>query len=375
MQNKVIVSVISDLVTDQRVHRAALTLHGSGFEVLVIGRVLKNSLPLPTLPYKIIRFKLWREKGALFYAHYNLKLFFFLLNNPADILLSNDLDTLLPNFLISRFRKIKLVYDSHEYFTEVPELTARPFIQKIWKTLEGFMLPRLKNIYTVNNSIALIYKDLYKINVKVVRNVPVLQKPLSQSKTELRKELELPLDKKIFVLQGSGINIQRGAEEAVQAITTVGNGILLIIGGGDVIPRLISMVQQLNLEHKVIFKNKMPSSELRKYTSASDAGLSLDKDTNLNYRYSLPNKLFDYFHAGIPVIASNLPEVASVINQYNAGIIIQSHQPEEIARCMNEMINDEQQYERLKKNSFTASRVLNWQKEEQTLLSIFSSLE
>ena len=88
--------------------------------------------------------------------------------------MSNDLDTLLPNFFISKMRKTKLIYDSHEYFTEVPELISRPFIQKIWKTLEGFMLPRLKNIYTVNESIASIYKNLYGINPKVIRNVPIL---------------------------------------------------------------------------------------------------------------------------------------------------------------------------------------------------------
>ncbi len=375
MSKRVIISVISDLVTDQRVHRAATTLHEAGYDVLVVAREMKSSLPLPPLPYKTIRFKLWREKGALFYAHYNLKLFFFLINSRANILLSNDLDTLLPNFIISRFRKTKLVYDSHEYFTEVPELISRPFIQKIWKTLESFMLPRLKNIYTVNESIATIYRNQYRVNVKVIRNVPILHEPLIQTKEELRKELSLPLDKKIFILQGAGINIQRGSEEAVEAIASVPNATLLIVGGGDVIPDLKLTVEQLHLEDKVIFKNKMPSSELRRHTAASDVGLSLDKDTNLNYRYSLPNKLFDYLHAGIPVIASNLPEVANVINKYEAGIIISSHQPGEIALCMNDMINNQQLYERLKKNTLIASQELNWQKEQQVLLNIFAEIE
>jgi glycosyltransferase involved in cell wall biosynthesis len=282
---------------------------------------------------------------------------------------------LLPNYLVSKFRKTKLVYDSHEYFTEIPELISRPFVQNIWKRIESWILPRLKNMYTVNESIALIYKNQYRINPKVIRNIPLLSESIMRSKEELRKELNLPLDKKIFILQGSGINIQRGAEEAVQAISLVENGILLIIGGGDVIPELKMTVQKLHSEDKVIFKNKMPSSELRKYTEASDAGLSLDKDTNLNYRYSLPNKLFDYLHAGIPVIASNLPEVSHVINKYDVGMIINSHQPNDIAQCMNQMIDDKEGYERLKKNTLIAARDLNWQKEQLILLDIFASLE
>lgn len=203
MQRKVIISVVSDLVTDQRVHRAAITLHEACYDVLVVGRQLKNSLPLQSQPYQTKRFKLWWETGALFYANYNLKLFFFLLMKRADILLSNDLDTLLPNFLISRFRKTKLVYDSHEYFTEVPELTSRPSIQKVWKKLEGFLLPRIKNMYTVNDSIASIYRKQYQLDVKVIRNVPILYERINEPKEDLRKRLGLPVNKTIFILQGS----------------------------------------------------------------------------------------------------------------------------------------------------------------------------
>ena len=375
MRPQIIISVISDLVTDQRVHRAALTLQENGYDVLLVGRELKNSMPVQPQPYQTLRFKLRWEKGALFYASYNLKLFFFLMNNKAAILLSNDLDTLLANFLIAHFRKTKLVYDSHEYFTEVPELISRPLIQRIWKTIERFIFPKLKNVYTVNESIASIYKNKYCVNVKVIRNVPLLQEPLLQSKQEIRKELKLPLIKKIFILQGSGINIQRGAEEAVEAMRWVDNAVLLIVGSGDVIPQLKQMAQQLHLEEKVIFKSKMPASELRKYTLAADVGLSIDKDTNLNYRYSLPNKLFDYLHAGIPVIASSLTEVSAIINHYDVGIIASSHAPESIASCMNRMMNDEQQYEKFKINTFVAAKELNWQNERKILLNIFANLE
>jgi len=94
---RVIISVVSDLVTDQRVHRTALALHSKGLIVTLVGRKLRSSLSMPDRPYQTKRFNLGIETGPLFYAFYNIRLFFFLLFSKADILVTNDLDTLLPN--------------------------------------------------------------------------------------------------------------------------------------------------------------------------------------------------------------------------------------------------------------------------------------
>ena len=189
---RVIISVTSDLVTDQRVHRTASSLHNAGLTVILAGRQLKKSLPLAERTYKTVRFKLWFEKGALFYACYNIRLFFFLLFNKADVLVANDLDTLLPNYLASKLKGAELYYDSHEYFTEVPELVNRKGIQKTWKMIERFVFPKLKHVYTVNDAIATLYEKEYKVNVDVVRNIPAAFS--KQIVPMTRKELGLPLD-------------------------------------------------------------------------------------------------------------------------------------------------------------------------------------
>src|SRR5258707_630762 len=119
---RVIISVVSDLVTDQRVHRVATSLQQYGFPVTLVGRKMKHSLPVDQRSYKTVRFKRWKNKGPLFYMFYNIRLFFYLLFHKADVLVANDLDTLLPNFIVSKIKGTELFYDSHEYFTEVPEL-------------------------------------------------------------------------------------------------------------------------------------------------------------------------------------------------------------------------------------------------------------
>ena len=180
---RVIISVVSDLVTDQRVHRTALALHSKGLIVTLVGRQMRSSLQIPERPYQTKRFKLGFETGPLFYAFYNIRLFFFLLFSKADILVTNDL---------------VLFYDSHEYFTEVPELVARPHIRNFWLSIEKFVFPKLKNVFTVNESIASIYTEKYKVPVSVVRNLPF--RSVSKFSSVTRDGLGLPIDKKIFLL-------------------------------------------------------------------------------------------------------------------------------------------------------------------------------
>lgn len=366
---RVIVSVINDLVTDQRVDKVCRNLTRNGFEVLLVGRRKRDSMPMDERPYKTHRMRLAFEKGPLFYAEYNIRLFLLLLFKKAGLLLSNDLDTLLPNYLISKLKNIDLVYDSHELFTETPEVIHRKFVKNTWESIERSIVPKLKDAYTVNGSIADIFRQKYNVDFKVVRNIPAGR---GTKNNVSRSELELPEDKKIILLQGAGINIQRGSEELIEAVQFLDKSyLLLIVGGGDVIHILKKTVKEKGLDDKVWFRDKMPPEKLFRYTANADLGITIDKDTNLNYRYSLPNKLFDYIHAGIPVLASDLPEIAKIVREYKVGDFIPDHQPESIANKISEMLSDEEKLRDWKENIKFAAGALVWENEEKTLNKIF----
>ncbi len=374
MAQRILISVTSDLTTDQRINRTATTLKEAGYRVLVIGRVLKTSTEATPKRYRTLRFKLWAEKGPLFYALYNIRLFWFLLWHHADILVSNDLDTLPANFLAAKIKKIPLVYDSHEYFTGVPELSNRPKIQRIWKKIESYCLPKVDYAITVNESIAQLFKEEYNKDFNVIRNVPLITKPFLNERESLRRELGLPLNKKILILQGAGINIDRGAEELVAAMSYLPNYLLLIVGGGDVIGDLRKIVSEKNLKERILFIAKQPIEILRKYTAASNLGVTLDKANNINYKLSLPNKLFDYIHAGVPVLSSDLPELKRIIVGYDIGKISPNHDPKNISKVIEEMFSSEEQIKKWEANTVIAAKDLNWDKEKERLLSIFKKI-
>ena len=369
-KKRVIVSVTNDLSTDQRVKKVCESITKLNTEILLIGRLLPESKKLE-LPYTCIRMKLLFNHGPLFYAEYNIRLFLFLLFSKVDIYHANDLDTLLANYLASKIRRKPLIYDSHEYFTGVPEIQNRKIVKKIWTMIEGWIFPRLRHIFTVNDSIASLYNEKYGKSVKTLRNIP------RKSNTiyfKSKKQLNIPEDKSIIITQGAGINIDRGIEEALEAIQYLKNVCFLIIGDGDVLPKLKKKVQELKLENSVIFRDKMPYEEMMQHTHHAELGLTLDKSTNINYKLSLPNKLFDYIHAGIPILASKVVEVEKVVKKYNIGLIIKNHEPKHIAEQIKLALKSNLKTE-FESNIKKAARELNWEHEEQTLIEVYKVIE
>ncbi|MCH3885932.1 glycosyltransferase [Tenacibaculum aquimarinum] len=357
---RIIVSVTNDLSTDQRVDKVCNTLHENNFNVLLVGRKLSNSFKLDR-KYNTKRINLLFNTGFLFYAEYNFRLFFLLLFSKKDILLSNDLDTLLANFLVSKIQRKKLVYDSHELFTEVPELLDKPFVKSVWLKLENWILPKLKNCYTVCQSIADFYNTKYNTNFKVIRNLP--------NKKTIKKGL-IPFstkNKKIILYQGA-VNVGRGLELMIDVMANLENYIFIIIGSGDISEDLKNKTIKEKLNNKVKFLGKLTPQELHKITPLADLGISLEEDLGLNYRYALPNKIFDYIQAEVPILVSNLPEMKRVVLDYNIGKIAEKRTPKKLANQIEKLVIKDFSSE-LKK----AKEILIWKSEEEKLLTIFKN--
>jgi len=354
---RIIISVTNDLFSDQRVLKVAHSCYNNGYDVLLIGRKNKISQPL-NLPFKYKLLRLFFNRSALFYAEFNIRLFFVLLFSRVNILLANDTDSLPANFLVSKIRRKKLVFDAHEIFPELPELAHRKKIKRVWEKIEDWIFPRLKYSYTVCKSISDYYNQKYNINMKVVRNVPY------NFKYNETKLLSYP-GRKIIIYQGA-LNFGRGLEWIIDAMPLVENAILVIIGDGGILNELKERVSNLNLNEKVFFLGRISGSELYKYTPSADLGLCLLKNRGLNYYYSLPNRIFDYLHAGVPVLATDFPEIANIVKKYNTGVLINRYNPEYLAGVLNDFFAKEFDTSHFPETAMQFC----WENEEKILLEI-----
>lgn len=356
-KEKIVLSVINDLSNDQRLHKVCTSLQNHGFEPLLVGRYLPNSTTVER-SYSTKRFRLWFNKGPLFYLNYNLRLFFYLLFSKASIFVANDLDTLLANYLAAKLKGKKLVYDSHELFTEVPELIHRPKVQAIWKKLEKWMLPNIQYAYTVSEGLRNYYLKEYNIDMKLIRNFPFL-----------KRDNALPKKENYLIYQGA-LNVGRGLEELITAMQFVEHHQLLIAGGGDIDQELRQLVESLGLKDKVSFLGRLPLEELSEITAKAKLGFSIEKKQGLNYELALPNKVFDYIQSAVPVLYSDLQEVKKTLKGYEVGEELKSYEAEELAEQILQMLNSEK-YEKWLEDCKKAAAVFCWENEEQKLIELY----
>lgn len=362
---KAILTVTNDLVTDQRAHRVAITLMEMGFDVLLIGRRFNNSKKIDR-PYEIKRFKLLFNRSWLFYANYNLRVFFYLLfAKKYELVVANDLDTLLAAQIAANVRCKKLVFDAHEYFTEVPELIDKSTIKNIWGFFEKYLVPKADMAYTVCQSLASIYQEKYGVKFHVIRNLPYRS---SGNQSNLLKEKFN--GKNVILYQGS-VNVGRGLELIIETMRLLENAVFVIIGDGDIRENLEEKVEDLNLSDKVIFLGRIPFALLPAFTRSADIGLSVEEDLGLNYHYALPNKIFDYIQAEIPVLVSDLPEMRSIVNKHDIGMVIKKREKESLAHQINQMLCNSDLRNRWNNNLKKAANMLCWENEREKLEDIY----
>jgi glycosyltransferase involved in cell wall biosynthesis len=354
----VIATVINDTIYDQRMIRICTSL-SQNHDVALWGRKKSNEA-VPERVFSQRRFSFLINSGPFFYLIYNIRIFFALLFAKADIIHAVDLDTLPACFAVSKLRRKTLVYDAHEYFTEMPELVSRPNKRAVWLKIEEMILPRVKQGITVGKMIANEYETKYSIPFTVVKNSPILQELVSTESTE-----------KYLLYQGA-LNKGRGLEALIGAMPYV-DIVLKIAGSGDLDNELKELVKDLGLEDKVTFLGMLKPSELPPITAGAFAGINVSENLGLSYYYSLNNKFFDYIHAGLPAITNPFPEY-QVLNSVHNCAVFANAESHDIAKAVNLLLDNALLYGKLKKNCLLARKELNWSAEEKKLLKLYANI-
>jgi glycosyltransferase involved in cell wall biosynthesis len=345
--------------------RICTSLASAGYRVTLVGT--KNSASPPLLPANYLQTRLttWYKKGPGFYIEYNCRLFFYLLFTRADLFCCIDLDTIIPVWLVSAVRNKKRVYDAHEYFSQQKEIVTRPRIYSIWHWIERKMVPLFPNGYTVGHKIAAEFRQIYKVEYAVIRNMPLLKPAMAFTGNSEKPEK--------YILYQGAVNEARGLEHLIPAMNQVGSP-LFIYGDGNFIVQTKKSIQSNNLTGKVFLKGKLLPGELNIVTSRAYIGINLVENIGLNQYYSLANKFFDYIHHLVPQVTMDYPEYRDINEQFEVALLVKDLDPVTIANSLNRLLNDEVLYERLRENCIMARTQLNWQQEEKKLLIFYQTL-
>lgn len=342
-------------------HRICGALAAEGYQVQLVGRRLPNSLPLKPQPYTQTRLRCFFTKGKFFYIEYNIRLLFFLLFTRFDIISAIDLDTLIPCYYTGKLKNKPIVFDAHEYFTEVPEVVIRPKIKKVWEWVANTYIPRLKYCYTVGPMLAELFTELYGVKFDVIMNAPHTQ-PMPEGE---RQENAL-------LYQGA-LNKGRGIENYIDMMPLLPGYELWLVGEGDLSEALRKRVKEKGVEAQVKFWGKVKPEELHAITSKAYIGFNVSENAGLSYFYSLNNKFFDHIHALLPTIANKFPEYLRMNETYNV-MVFADATPQSVAEEVKRLSENKRLYNTLSLNCVKARAELNWENEQVKLKGFYNNV-
>lgn len=341
--------------------RICSSLVSEGHHITLIGRSDSASSPLEIRTFSQKRIHCFFKNGFMFYAEFNIRLFFYLLFFKADLICAIDLDTILPCLWISKWKGIPRVFDAHELFCEMKEVVERPRIYRMWKRIESYAVPQFRFGYTVNHYLANEFKNMYSVDYAVIRSISV---------GYLAEDYQTK-EKKI-IYQGA-VNEGRCFESLIPAMKTV-HAELHIYGTGN----FISQAKQLALDHQVSDKVKFIGSvsheKLKRITPQYYIGITLfEAGAKSNY-YSLANRFFDYLHAGVPQLTSDFPVYREMNNQHEIALLIDDSSSIVISTHLNLLLEDELLWAKLHKNCSLAAAEWNWNNESKSLTQFYRNV-
>lgn len=339
--------------------RICSTVQRLGYDVLLVGRQKPDSVELRPRSFRQHRIRCWFNKGALFYAEYNVRLFFFLLSAKCNVISAVDADTLLACALATGPGK-KLVFDAHEYFTEVPELSGRNAIKRIWQHVLDYGVKKASACYTVGPGLASLFSLQYGKKFEVVYNMP-------ERKMVTENNKPYPV-----VLYQGDLNEGRGLPETMEAIKEI-NAELWIAGDGLMMQQLKQLAKQHGIDTRVKFLGKIAPEELHRVTMQATLGINLLDAVSLSYQYSVANKFFDYVQAYVPVVCSGFVEYRRLNEQYEVAVLC-DYEPLAIRTAIKSLLTNPQHYQKLADNCKLAAAHWHWQTQENTLARIYSDI-
>ena len=358
-------TVTNDLNQDRRMRRIGEALIKNGWPFTLIGRIKRDSIDLNNAPFEQRRLSCFFQRGPIFYLEMNLRLFIVLMIHRPEIVYSVDLDTLCAGVLYKKLLGGRLIFDAHEYFEEVPELSDRPVIRRIWELVAKWGIPQADLAITVGDALAEELRKKYQTDFKVIRNTR--NRPEWNVKA---KKFSVPFRMIYLGMYNPG----RGLEELIEALTSLKECELWLAGSGPLEEKLKQLAVERKVYHRVIFNDFLTGQKIEEFIADGCLGCNLLHTESQSYYYSLANKTFDYMQFGLPAIHMDLPEYQAIHQKYDCLILLKNLSPNAIVEKVKALMKDKSRYHTLSKNNLIAREDFQWEKEVKSLIEQMKKL-
>lgn len=327
------------------------------------------------LSEKILEIKLNRKNSFLFYFKFYCSLIKFLSLKNYNLLFVEEVYSLAPSCLIAKIKRAKIIYNSRELYPFLGGLKEKKIKQFLWGAIEKAFIKFCDAVSTTGPMDTEFIKDYYKLKMPVItlRNLPSYEDCTKIEKFDFRSHYGLSDDKTILLYVGI-LTKGRGIESSIKALEQIENLVFILLGDGDYKEDYQRMASNSKAKDRIFFFGRVAHKDLIKYIAGGDIGLCYIQNISKSYYYALPNKLFEFIMAGLPVIGSSLPQIREIIEKYKIGIVADSENVEDLITAIKYLSQDKDKRKIYSENAVLAAKELCWEKECETLVELIETL-
>ena len=363
----------TDLNFDFRIFREATSLAHAGHHVSIVAGTWNAQLDSAWEDFDVHQVPVDRTQSLrVSYPLWWRRAFRMLRRIPADAYHAHDLDSLWPASRAARECQVPLIYDSHELWTEQSSLASRPLVRGVWAAMERRLSRHVSHTITVSEPIAEELQTRYGFGeVLVLGNLPPHRSPVPGDL--IREHLGLEPERVILLYQG-GMLTDNGLAEQIEAMAGVEDAALVLLGDGPTKHQLVRQVADAGLADRVFFMPAVPFLQLHPLTCSADVGLCLIKSTGKSFHWSLPNKLFEYMMAGLPVLGSEAPEIRRTLDETGAGEVVDPTDIPALRDRLERLVGDPDKRHEYAEAALRAATRLCWETESTKLTDLYAAL-